>query len=223
METRAGVYQVLDSNKSSSVHGEVDCSGGYVTTTHSSGAWIKDVGTGKVEQLNLINTNIPLNPGATIGIGFGGNYPLVFKRSQEIPYEETSVVKNVKTRGKSFRFALMIAFLSVLPFVGCAAGAIFGVILILVPGCGQKGFGVADGNRLVGVVTLVTNILIGKGMFEAFYASRFVESYVTSTLILAVVQIVINYLILKQSSEKLMKVVAAAREKLESAMRQQGV
>lgn len=67
----------------------------------------------------------------------------------------------------------MIAFLSVLPFVGCAAGAIFGIILILVPGCGQKGFGVAEGNRLVGVVTLVTNILIGKGWPEAMYGLPF--------------------------------------------------
>ncbi|WP_141722775.1 hypothetical protein [Pseudomonas salomonii] len=194
-----------------------------MSTSHSTGAWIKDVGTGKVEQLNLINTNIPLKTGATIGIGFGGNYPLVFKRSQEVPYEETSIVKNVKTPGKSFRFALMIAFLSALPFIGCAAGAIFGVILILVPGCGQKGFGVADGNRLVGVSTLVTNLLIGKGMVDAIYASRFVESYVTSTLVLVVAQVVINYIILKRSSEKSMKVVAAAKEKLESVMQQQVV
>lgn len=222
METRASVYQVLDSNSNSTIHGEVDRNGGYVTTTHTTGAWVKDVATGKVEQLNLTNTNIPLRPGATIGIGFGGGYPLVFKRSPEIPCENSSIAHSIKSRGQSLKMVLLIALLTCLPFVGWVGGAVFGAVYFLLPTVGErKGFGVADGHRVLGAVTLVTSLLMGKGLWDAVHAQRFVESYLGSTVLFLLLQVVINYVVLTSAAEKSRKIVAAAREKLEMVVKQQ--
>lgn len=150
MELKTGIYEVLNSDETNSVHGNFES----IETTHVKKGWIKNLETQAVSNVTLTNFSMPLIPGKKIAIAFLNGEIIAFKRSAEIPVEDPVGAKIQRNTAAALLVAIFFSLLVSIPILGYIGGAVGGAYSLVTGNNILGRYKKIRGNRLYGVFLL---------------------------------------------------------------------
>lgn len=187
MRFKSGVYQVLSNDEASYVHGSAD----EINTSHTKNVWLKDLSNGQVENITLLNSAVPIRPGAKIGLAFFNGEIIAFKRGNQIPVEDPVSQKAMHNFAKAALWAVFLGVCCSVPYIGYIAGIILGAGSLIF-GMNLMGrYKKFTGNRFFGAFLLFMSIYI----WFPYQSAHGDLNYLLDTLISTAVLLVFGFLV----------------------------